>query len=58
MPRILWVDDDTAVSLVFLKILVDAGYEVDATRYTALAKPMRPDALLAAVAATLSGGPR
>lgn len=115
MPRILLVDDDTAVRLVFLEILVDGGYEVDAaqsfetgaaildtgypfdllitdgrfangtgaaladraaargipvlvvtgnifevdaTRYTALAKPMRPDALLAAVAATLSGGLR
>lgn len=30
MPRILLVDDDTAVRLVFLEILSDAGYEVDA----------------------------
>lgn len=29
MPRILLVDDDTAVRLVFLEILFDAGYEVD-----------------------------
>ena len=26
MPRILLVDDDTAVRLVFLEILFDAGY--------------------------------
>jgi CheY-like chemotaxis protein len=30
MPRILLVDDDIAVRLVFLEILFDAGYEVDA----------------------------
>lgn len=30
MPRILLVDDDTAVRLVFLEILTDEGYEVDA----------------------------
>jgi len=29
MPRILLVEDDTAVRLVFLEILFDAGYEVD-----------------------------
>jgi CheY-like chemotaxis protein len=29
MPRILLVDDDIAVRLVFLEILFDAGYEVD-----------------------------
>lgn len=115
MPRILLVDDDIAVRLVFLEILVDAGYEVDAARsfetgaaildsdygfdllitdgtfargtgtaladrasargipvlvvtgnvfnidarrYRVLAKPMHPDALLAAVAAALSEGPR
>jgi CheY-like chemotaxis protein len=115
MPRILLVDDDTAVRLVFLEILIDAGYEVDtahsyetgaaildssynfdllitdgtfaggtgaaladrasardipvlvvtgnifnvdATRYTVLAKPMRADALLAAVASMLPGGSR
>lgn len=29
MPRILLVDDDTAVRLVFLEILIDAGDEVD-----------------------------
>jgi len=32
MPRILLVDDDTAVRLVFLEILFDAGYEVDTAR--------------------------
>jgi DNA-binding NtrC family response regulator len=30
MPHILLVEDDTAVRLVFLEILFDAGYEVDA----------------------------
>jgi len=30
MPRILLVEDDTAVRLVFIEILFDAGYEVDA----------------------------
>ncbi|HWD60794.1 MAG TPA: response regulator [Stellaceae bacterium] len=30
MPRILLVEDDTAVRLVFVEILFDAGYEVDA----------------------------
>jgi DNA-binding response OmpR family regulator len=29
MPRILLVEDDTAVRLVILEILFDAGYEVD-----------------------------
>lgn len=29
MPRILLVDDDTAIRLVFSEILFDAGYEVD-----------------------------
>jgi DNA-binding NtrC family response regulator len=29
MPHILLVEDDTAVRLVFLEILFDAGYEVD-----------------------------
>ena len=30
MPHVLLVEDDTAVRLVFLEILFDAGYEVDA----------------------------
>ncbi|HXC29395.1 MAG TPA: response regulator [Stellaceae bacterium] len=30
MPHILLVEDDTAVRLVFLEILFDVGYEVDA----------------------------
>jgi CheY-like chemotaxis protein len=31
MPRILLVEDDTDVRLVFVEILFDAGFEVDAT---------------------------
>lgn len=113
MPRILLVDDDTAVRLVFLEILFDAGYEVDTahsfaagsaildtshpfdllitdgrfdggtgsaladkafergipvlvvtgntfgiddTKYRVLAKPMRTEALLSAVASALKDG--
>lgn len=113
MPRILLVEDDTQVRLVFLEILFDAGYEVDTapsfeagraildtghefdllitdgrfadgtgpalgdrasgrgipvlvvtgnahnmapTKYTVLAKPMRPDTFLAAVRTILSDG--
>jgi DNA-binding NtrC family response regulator len=109
------VEDDTAVRLVFLEILFDAGYEVDTahsfatgsaildsghpfdllitdgrfaggtgaaladkagehgipvlvvtgntlgidgTKYRVLAKPMRPETLLAAVAAALKDGSR
>jgi len=115
MPRILLVDDDTAVRLVFLEILFDAGYEVDTAhsfaagsailesghpfdpliadgrftggtgsaladkatervvpvpvvtrnsfgiasrKYRVLAKPLRADALLAAVATTLKDCPQ
>ena len=115
MPRILLVEDDTAVRLVFLEILFDAGYEVDTAhsfeagkaildsghafdllvtdgrfpggtgseladkasergipalvvtgntqnidgmKYPVLAKPMRPEVLLSAVAAALKGGAR
>jgi CheY-like chemotaxis protein len=32
MPRILLVEDDTAVRLVFVEILFDGGYEVDAVQ--------------------------
>ncbi|MFZ2007158.1 MAG: response regulator [Stellaceae bacterium] len=112
MPRILLVDDDTAVRLVFLEILFDAGYEVDTAhsfaareamldsghpfdllitdgrfdggtgsalagergipvlvvtgdtfgidgaKYRVLAKPMRPEALLTAVATAPKDGSR
>jgi two-component system, NtrC family, response regulator HydG len=46
MPRILLVEDDTAVRLVLIEILFDAGYEVDAAQS------------LKAGAAILDGGPR